>query len=192
MNLERLFQVLSQMYPVPEDLKRAIAKEIITMSLPKNHLLHEAPKIAEHAYFLEAGFAMSYSFVDGQRNVEGFWRSGQIILFPSSFFKQEPSLEYIQLMEKSDVLCISYPSVLKLFEQFPAAHFIYHKVMHLYYDQSRERIHDLRWLSAAKRFEKLVRSFPEIEQAVPQECIASYLGIAPQSLSRIKRMQDRS
>jgi len=187
MNLEALFQVLSQLNPVPDDLKKGIEQEIMHMSLPKNHLLHEAPKVVEHAYFLESGFAMSYTFVDGQRNIEGFWKSRQIILFPSSLFKQEPSMEYVQLMEKSEVLCIHYSSVLKLFEQFPAAHFIYHKVMHEYYDQSRERIHDLRWLTAAKRFEKLISGFPEIEQVVPQECIASYLGIAPQSLSRIKK-----
>jgi hypothetical protein len=59
--------------------------------------------------------------------------------------------------------------------------------MNQYYENSRERTHDMQHLNARERYQKLLANFPQIEQIIAQEFIASYLGIAPQSLSRLKR-----
>jgi CRP-like cAMP-binding protein len=187
MNTDRLFQVLSAIHPVSEPFRKAITKELTHLSLPKHHLLLEAPRVAEYAYFLDRGFAMSYICIEGERQIEGFWVSGQILVPAKSFFEQLPSTEFIQLMEQSDVFCISYAGVMRLFDAFPEANLIYRVVMNQYYESSRERIRDLQHLTAMQRYARLVSGFPHIEQVVPQEYIASYLGITPQSLSRIKR-----
>ena len=192
MKFDQLFQVLSAIHPVSEKFKSAIKKELTPLSLPKNYLLLEPPRIAEYAYFLNKGFAMAYTFGNGQKCIEGFWQSGQIVMSAKSFFEQVPSLEFIQLMEKSEVLCISYAGVQQLFEAFPEAHFIYGVVMNQYYEQSKERIRDVHQLNAEQRHEKLLSRFSNIEQTISQEHIASYLVITPQSLSRIKRQRGSS
>jgi CRP-like cAMP-binding protein len=185
--MDTLFQVLSAIHPLSEDLKQAIKKEITSLSLPSHHLLLEAPRIADHAYFLDTGFAMSYTFMKGKKQIGNFWVAGQIVLSAKSFFERVPSKEFIQLMTQSDVLCINLDGVLRLFDSFPEANYIYRVVMNQYYEQSRERIHELQYMTSLERYEKLIHSFPNIEQLIPQEFIASYLGIAPQSLSRIKK-----
>lgn len=192
MNTEGLFNALSAIHSLSRGFKKSLEKALIPLTLPKNHLLLEAPKIAEHAYFLNKGFAMAYTFVDGKRNTEAFWKAGQIMMSSNSFFEQVPSMEYIQLMQKSDVLCISYASVQNLFNNFPEANYIYQIIMNRHYENSRNRIHDMQRLDALQRFKKLLRIFPDIEQIVPQDCIASYLGITPQSLSRLKRQKGNS
>lgn len=165
----------------------ALEKELIPLSLPKNYLLLEAPRIADHAYYLDRGFAITYTFIQGEKQIDDFWQSGQIIFSPKSLFEQIPTVENIQLIEPSEVICISYKSIMRLFELFPEANFIYRSVMNQYYDHARERIRDMKLLGAADRYMNLLHSFPGIEQFIPQEYIASYLGITPQSLSRIKR-----
>jgi CRP/FNR family transcriptional regulator, anaerobic regulatory protein len=187
MNAEQLFHVLSTIHPLTGDFKRAIEKELVHLSLPKNYLLLEAPRISEHAYFLEKGFAMCYTFVKGKKQIEWFWTSRQIIVSTKSFFEQVPAKEFIQLIEQSEVLCISYAGVLRLFDAYPEAHFIWRGVMNQYYERSRERIHDIQFADAEERYKKLLFDYPGIEQFIPQEYIATYLGITPQSLSRIKR-----
>jgi len=187
-----LFKVLSAIHPLSEDFKAAVEKELIPLSLHKNHILLQSPKISEHAYFLEKGFAMAYSFEEGRKITEAFWRSGQIMMSSNSFFEQVPAMEYIQLMEKSDLLCISYGGMQRMFEQYPEANAIYRIIMNRHYAHSRGRVHDLQYLSAWQRLEKLLNTFPDIEQLVPQDCIASYLGITPQSLSRLKRQKGDS
>ncbi len=189
MRLDKLFQVLSAIHPMSEDFKKAIEQEVTYLSLPSHHMLLEAPRIAAHAYFLDDGFAMSYTFIKGKKQVECFCTQGQFIVSVKSFFEQVPSQEFIQLMKQSEVLCISYASVLRLFHTFPEANFIYRVLMNQYYEQSRERIRELHHLSAYARYKKLREVFPPIEQILPQEHIASYLGIAPQSLSRIKKQR---
>jgi hypothetical protein len=187
MNFDWLFCVLTTIHPVSEKFKLAVEKELIPLDLPKNYFLLEAPGVSRHAYFLNTGFAMSFSFVEGEKHVDGFWQPGEIIMAARSFMEQVPSLEYIQLMERSEVLCISHESVMKLFERFPEANAIYRLVMNQYYEQAKEKLRDWQYYSAQQRHEKLLRRFPRIEQIVAQQYIAAYLGIKPQSLSRMKR-----
>lgn len=190
MNVEGLFNVLAAYHPLSDDFKKALQRELIPLSLPKNHLLLEAPKIATHAFFLDKGFAMSYSFLDGKKVTENFWKSGQILMAFESFFEQTPSMEYIQLMRKSDILCISYDSVQKMFELFPEAQRIYRSIMNRHYSQARARIRDMQRLKASQRLQKILVAFPNIEMIVSQDAIASYLGITAQSLARIKRKEE--
>jgi CRP-like cAMP-binding protein len=189
MNFDRLFHVLSAIHPVSEKFKSAVEKELIPLSLPKNHLLLEAPKISEHAYFLDTGFAMSFTYINGEKCIENFWRKEQIVVSAKSFFERVPSLEFIRLMDQSEVFCISHASVMQLFSEFPEANFIYRVVMNRYYEHMKEKIRDMHYLTAEQRHEKLLKTFPGIEQIISQEFIASYLGITPQSLSRIKRQK---
>lgn len=187
MNTEKLFQELSTIHPVSEEFKIAVEKELTHLSLPKNYLLLEAPKVSGHAYFLNSGSAITYTFYKGKKQTEAFWPAGRIIISAKSFFEQVPSSEFIQLMELADVLHISYTSVLKLLDTFPEANHIYRITMNQYYEQSKEKARDLQHLTAKERYQKLCRNFPHIEQIAAQEYIASYLGITPQSLSRLKR-----
>lgn len=187
MNTEKLFQELSTIHPVSEEFKIAVEKELTLLSLPKYYLLLEAPNISGHAYFLNNGSAITYTFVKGKKQTEAFWSTGKIIVSAKSFFEQVPSREFIQLMEQADVLHIRYNSVLKLLDTFPEANHIYRITMNQYYEQSKERTRDMQHLTAKERYQKLLKNFPHIEQISAQEHIASYLGITPQSLSRLKR-----
>jgi CRP-like cAMP-binding protein len=192
MTTEGLFSILAAIHPLSPAFKKALEKVLIPLTLPKNHLLLQAPKVADHAYFLNKGFAMAYTFMDGERNVEAFWKTGQIMMSCNSFFEQVPSMEYIQLVKKSELLCISYTSVQDLFDSVPEANHIFRILMIRHYEHFRTRLHDVVRLPARKRFEKLLVNFPEIEQMVAQDAIASYLGITPQSMSRMKRKSGRS
>ncbi len=187
MKTEKLFSVLSSIHPISSDFRKAVERVITPLSLPQDHLVLEATRIAECAYFINEGFAMAYTFVKGKKQVDWFWNSGQIMVSARSFFEQVPSREFIQLRTSTELLCITHDSVLHLFQTFPEAHFIYRVIMNQYYEHSRERTRDLQHLTAVERYEKLIHYFPGIEQHVTQKNIASYLGIAPQSFSRIKR-----
>jgi CRP/FNR family transcriptional regulator, anaerobic regulatory protein len=187
MNLEKLLHVLSAMHPLSDEFKGALENHFMHLSLPKNHLLLEAPKVSDHAYFLDNGFAMSFTFVNGKKRVGRFWKEGQVILSAKSFFERKPSQEFIQLVQQSDVLCISRESVLELFAHHQEAIVLYWIIMNKYYELMRERHHDLQYLNAVERYKKLRRTFPKIEQLIPSKQIASYLGMDPHTLSRVKR-----
>jgi len=187
--LTKLFTQLNAMSPLSEGFESDLKKRVLILSLPKNHCLVEIAKVADHAYFLNSGFAMAFRYIGGRKHVEELYKAGSIVVSPKSFFSRMPSVESIQLLEDSEVLHLSYEDLIALFSAHPVAHKLCEVTLSQYYEESRERIHDLQYLSAVERYEKLERTFPKVEQLLPQEYVASYLGIAPQSLSRIKREQ---
>lgn len=187
MSTERLLTFLSELHPISEPFRQAIVKAFTPLSLPRYYMLLEAPRVSEHAYFLDEGLAMSYTFVKGKKQVEWLWKPGQIMLSAKSFFEQVPATEFIQLRDHSELLCISYHNAMNLLNNFPEAQIMYRIVMNDYYQQSRQRTRDMQHLSAVERYQKLIVEVPGVEQHITQEDVASYLGITPQSLSRIKK-----
>ncbi len=187
MNTDNLITALNRYHPVSDNLAAAILQATTSLSFPKNYCLLEAPKIAAHAYFLEQGFAMSYSYVNGKKHIEHFWAPNQFIISVKSFFEQVGATEHIQLLADSTVTCMSHTNAMRLFATYPEALFLYKKIVHHYYEHSRERLRDMHLLSAAQRYVKLIRTLPALETYAHQAHIASYLGIKSQSLSRIKK-----
>lgn len=187
MNTEPLFTALAKIYPLSESFKSALQSFLIPLYLPKGDLLLKAPNIASHAYFLLSGFAMSYTFIDGKKSIDWFWSAGDIMVSAKSFIEQVSSKESIELVLPSEMLCIGYKNLMELFNAFPEANFLHRAIMNQYLEQSRERILDMKNLSALDRYNKLTNHYPAIEQMLSQEQIASYLGITPPSLSRMKR-----
>lgn len=192
MDTNKLFETLSSFCPVSKNFRRALEKELSPLSLPQNYMLLEAPRVSDYLYFLETGFAMSYRYVAGKRVVENFWGSGQIVFSPRSFFGQVPSREFIQLLQSSEVLCVSYAGAKKLFRTYQEANTIQRMMLARCYEWEKERYRDLFELSTMERHRKVVSSYPGIEQVTAQENIASYLGITPQALSRAKKRHARN
>jgi CRP-like cAMP-binding protein len=191
MDTTRMFQELAAICPLSGGFKDALLAELSELSLPKDHYLLQAPQVSDQAYFMLEGFAFSFIFVDRVKRVEWFWKKNQCIISPRSFFEQKPAREFIRLARDSELLCISYKSIEKLLDEFSEARSIHRVIMNKYFENSRQRIREMQQLNADDRFRRLIIHYPSIEQLVSQESIASYLGITPQSLSRIKRVTAR-
>lgn len=186
MEKDRLFQLLASIHPLPGDFKKALAKELQFVRFPKGHYLNQALSISQHAYFLEMGFAVTYHYHENRKIVTSFWKPGEIIISPKSFFEQSISNENIQLTIDGALHGITYSSVVKLFETFQVANALAHKIISRCHAKSESRIIDLHSLSAWDRYRKLIKEYPGIELHVSQDLIASFLNITPQSLSRLK------
>lgn len=183
--------MLSGIVPLSEAFEKALTAAVVPLSLPKGYMLLESPKISDQAYYIESGYIMCYSFFKGRKQVDGFFGPGQILFSPLSFFAQVPSREFFQAMSATELLCISFQSTRELLATYPEANQIQRALMLEYFERERERMHDAVRLHTVQRHEKLLKRFSWIEQVVPQESIASYLGITPQTLSRIKKEGSR-
>lgn len=185
--MERLLKTLSAIEPLSEEFKTALAKKTETVPLPKSHYLLQVSKVSDTAFFMETGFAMSFRYVKGKKHIDNFFKEESIVVSPRSFFQQLPSKESIITLTPSNILHISYRDVMLLLDNFKEASSIYRVIMNNYYEESRERVHDFQLLDAFERYEKFKKTYPLAERLVPHEQIATYLGIAPQHLSRLKR-----
>jgi len=187
MDAEQLYGILSDQLVLTDSFKTALEQEVTFLSLPKNHFLIEAPRPCDHIYLLQEGFAKGFVFEEGEKKVHSFWGASDIIVNPQGCFEKVPSVEFVQLTEKSKVWCIDQSSLKVLMDSFKEARSLYRIVIGRYYVQSQARLFDVQHRSAWQRYQKLIQQYPAIEQKVSQEYIASFLSITPQSLSRMKR-----
>jgi len=185
--MKNLFAYLEKFQPLSEELKSYLTDTLIPQSFPARHPLLEVPKVASHIYYLQDGFAMSYTYNREGKTTENFWKAGQIIVAFESFMYQRPSFEVIQLVKPSDLLCMSYEAVITMFEKFPESNRIYRQLINQHHIHIKKRLRLLKQQDHPDQYRKLKERFPEIERMVTQRAIATYLGITPQTLARIKR-----
>ena len=164
-----------------------LTSKLEVVSLKKGDHFLEIGKINTCLGFIENGLAMYYRIVNEEEvpvdfGVEGDWAS-----YLKSFNSQVPSDLGIKMLEDSKLHCLSFSSLNELFQIQPK--FLALKTY--YVEQSlmdmAQHSANLATLDARSRYYKFMDEKPHLINRVPQYYIAAYLGIKPQSLSRIRK-----
>jgi CRP-like cAMP-binding protein len=168
-----------------EDLILAAFEPI---AIKKRKDLLVAGEVCRHVYFIISGAVRSY-FVDEkgvehifQLRLENSWISDL-----ESFFSQSPSNCYIESIEESTLLRISHDRLESLYTEVPKLERYFRILFQKAYINALQRLNSTMWDTAEERYTEMIRENCTILQRVPQTYIASYLGITPESLSRIRK-----
>jgi CRP-like cAMP-binding protein len=143
-------------------------------------------EICKNLYFIEKGFVRAYYDKDGQEVTSWFMQENDLIVSVHSFFRQQPSHENIMLLEKTTLTSISYEDLQALYRQFPRFNYTGRLLTENYYVLSEERLISMRMQSAQERYIALLRKYPQILRRAQLNQIASYLGMKPETLSRLR------
>lgn len=159
-----------------------------TLSISKDELLYPANAVCKYIYFIENGIVRhTYLSQSGENITCDFSKEGQFLTDFASFNKNEPSLYQFHAIEPLSYLKISLDGLKKLYASHPKIE----TFGRLIAEQTAERITQMaRSLISEKatdRYERLLKERSELLQRVPQKYIAAYLGIKPESLSRIRK-----
>ncbi|MCM4157823.1 Crp/Fnr family transcriptional regulator [Gramella sp. AN32] len=103
-----------------------------------------------------------------------------------SFQKQKPSLFNIQALERTDLLQINYESFQKMLFEIPKLERFFRIILENYIGSLQKRMIGNHIMTAEERYKDFLESYPDISKRVPNYLIASYLGITPEFLSRIR------
>jgi CRP-like cAMP-binding protein len=151
----------------------------------KTTLLNEG-EISTHAHLIKKGCLREWFNKDGKEITFQFFFEGQAVASIDSFLNNQPSLYTIESIEPSIIYSISKENFEKINQLFPDFKERFQKLMYQrfrnYANLFLSRIKD----SPKERYEDLIKNNPQIIKRVPQHYIASYLGITPTSLSRIR------
>lgn len=137
--------------------------------------------------FVNKGCLRFYSIVsDGRELTRYFAFEGKFGTALSSLIDQKPSIEFVQALEKSELLVISRQDFFHLVETVPQINYIYRDILEMAYITSQKRIFDLQGREAIQRLKWLMEYQPRILSRLSNKVVASYLGITPYTLSRLK------
>lgn len=154
--------------------------------IPARTELLKAGDVATHLHFIKTGCLRMWFNKDGKDITFQFFFEGQAVASIDSFLTHQPSLFTIESIEPSTLLSISKSNVEQLYREYPLLKEGFHEILFQrfrnYAQLFLSRIKD----SPQERYRDLLTNHPEIIKRVPQHYIASYLGITPISLSRIR------
>ncbi|MGN6533794.1 MAG: Crp/Fnr family transcriptional regulator [Ginsengibacter sp.] len=160
---------------------------VATSHYARRQLLLSAGHTAEYIYFPQKGMVRGfYTHKTMAKEITEFlWSKGSIITVPNSFFQQQPSEFFIEVMPETELMSISFHDLRTCIEKYPEVEVFSRNVILQYNADVSRRKDALAFLSAWERYLQLLKTHPHIEQQVSKEIIASYLHITPQSLSRM-------
>jgi len=150
-------------------------------------LLRQGEK-CHHTFFVESGLLRQFSIDEkGKEHIiqfapENWWMSDR-----GSVFFNQPSVYFIQALENSKVFLLEETVILQLAKSNPSFLGFNHKLLHNHIRSLQKRITQLQSASAQERYLDFITVYPDLVLRVPQIFIASYLGITPESLSRVRR-----
>jgi CRP-like cAMP-binding protein len=156
--------------------------------LRKNQFLLQQGEVCKHLAFVNSGCLREYS-VDhkGDVHIIQFAICDWWITDLTSFLSGSPSTQYIDALQDSEVLLLEHESREKVVESVPKMERFFRLLLESNYVASVRRINESLSESAEERYLSFLQMYPMLVEHVPQHDIASYLGITPQSLSRIRK-----
>lgn len=152
----------------------------------KSWLLREG-EVCEYEAYVVKGCLRKYCMDDDgaeiilQFAIEDWWVGDM-----ESFMMQTPSQVYVQALEDSELLLIHHDDKERLFERVPAFERMFRLMVQRSFMVLQDRFVATLAKPADERYIDFIRKYPGIVQRVPQHYIASYLGITPEFLSRIR------
>jgi CRP-like cAMP-binding protein len=143
--------------------------------------------ICRYCYFIIEGCVQVFGYdKNGNETTRDFVFSNNWVMEIESFSKQQAARENLRAVEKTKVLGINAENFQKMLSEVPHFELMYRQIMELSYANSVFRLNTFISMDAAERVKWMYEFQPKLLQKLSNKMVASYLGISPETLSRLK------
>lgn len=155
---------------------------------PRSSHLLQAGEICRKVYFIVKGCVQVYVIDNlGAEATREVHMEEQWLTDILGFQQQQPSIEYFKCIEKTGLLSISRPSFEALSTAVPTFGMIYQQILEVSYNNAVFRVNSLNSLDAKGKIDWMQRHKPKLMKRLPSRLIASYIGISPETYSRLRK-----
>lgn len=192
-NLSKMFIELKNYFSeksveLTPDLEELMDSCLQRKTVSKNEIIVRQGEIGKYTYFVAKGLLRSYDIDEnGKEHILQFAPENWLISDRSSTLLNEASELYIDAIEDSEIILLDNIFLEKATELNPSFQRFNLFALNNHIRQLQKRINLLIASSAEVRYLDFIRLYPNILQRVPQWMVASYLGITPESLSRVRK-----
>lgn len=187
-----LLDFISKYITLTEDEKNALLSLDIFHTFKKGTTLLEKGQKTNKSYFIIKGCIRTYYIIDGEEKTTGFYTEMES-LTPPCVLNQSPSEYYISCVEDSILTIPNTDMEIEMNSKFPKFEIMCRKLSEELLAKKQIDFDAFKTSSPEQRYIDLIQKRPDLVQRVPQHQLASYLGIKPQSLSRLRaRIIDKS
>jgi CRP/FNR family transcriptional regulator, anaerobic regulatory protein len=188
---EKLLQRLNQLVLLNSEQQQELCKVVKVEERPKNYILLEQGAIANHIYFLAEGIVRSFCFVEGKEVTQWFGLEDHFCVAHISFATRNPSQETLVLVTDCKLLSICYQDLQDLFQKDTIWIDVNRHLLTHYHNALLARVLAFQTQSTMERYVDFLTEHPTLEDKINLGHLASYLGMTPETLSRLRARHRR-
>jgi CRP-like cAMP-binding protein len=181
-----IIKYLSKYMTISKEIEKAIIESAFILSYKKGTILLEEGKISNKCYFVIKGCIRSYYIKDGNEMTTDFFTEEQSVT-PSAYGKKTLSAYYLECIEDTIAGVGTPEQETEMFRKFPEMESLTRVLVEAIMTKQQNTLAEFKMASPEERYIQLQKDRPDLIQRVPQYQLASYLGITPESLSRIRK-----
>lgn len=182
---DKLFGFISKYISLTDDEKNAIVSLDIFHSAKKGTTLLKEGQKSKDSYFVLKGCIRTYYVIDGEEKTTAFYTEMEA-LTPPCVINKTPSEYYISCVEDTILLVSNSDIEVEINSKFPKFELMCRILSEELLAKQQINFDEYKTSSPEQRYLNLLQKRPDLVQRVPQHQLASYLGIKPQSLSRLR------
>lgn len=188
MKFQSLSTFLAEHLALSEETTNAALNRCNTRQIKAGDFLLREGESCKSTFFVEEGVLRKYGIdTKGREIIVQFAPENWFVTDRESSYFHHPSLYFIQALESCTVAILDADFILSLSQKLPGFEAFNNRLLHNHIRQQTKRIYELLSATAEERYLSFIKTYPDITFRVPQWMIASYLGITPESLSRVRR-----
>jgi len=187
MNYKPFLDYINKYIILSYEEETILLSKIVHRKYLKDQYIVQQGDICKSVNFIISGCTKTfYMDLEGQEHIvmfsiEDWWTSDL-----GSFITQTPADFNLQCIENTELIQFTYENLEYLYKEIPKLERLFRKIVERAFVASQKRIIRNFSLTAKERYQIFKKTYPKIEQRVPQYMIASYLGITKEFLSKIK------
>jgi CRP-like cAMP-binding protein len=185
---DELIRSISNKVTLTSNEIEALKHFFIPKKIRKRHFVLNAGDVCQYQFFVEKGLLRAFSMDDkAVEHVVQFAPEGWWVSDICSFLSGDDALYSIEALEDSELLLLTKDRMDKMLEDIPKMERYFRLLMQNSIVALQRRITSVQSDSAEQKYLKLIETYPNIIKRSPQQHVASYLGITPETLSRIRK-----
>ena len=185
---ELFFRNFNKKVALTQEEEALISSYLIPKKLRKKQYLLQEGDVCKHIAFIEKGALRAYSVDEnGNEHIMQFGLEGWVISDLYSFLTGEPATYNIDAIEDAEVILISRSANDELLQKLPKYETFTRLNITGAYLAMQRRLTSIISSTLEERYASFIALYPNIVQRVPQHMIASYMGLTPETLSRVRR-----
>ena len=182
-----LLHVFNAIVPLDENEKALIQKLFKPHALSKGDYFLKTGEVNKYIGFIKKGLVRYFVFKNEEESTFEFTKEGEFIADYQSFNHNTPSLQNIQAIEDCELLIINYTDVQRIFNTTKNGNLLGRLILEHRFDVMVNQLLSIYMQNQQDRYKRFVSNYSDLAQRIPQYLIASYVGVKPQSLSRIRK-----
>ncbi len=188
---QEVIELFSQFTHLSERDKEIIEEVFTSKSLKKDEYFLKEGDYNRKAAILTKGLVRYFVIRNGEESTLEFTKEKEFITDFPSFAQRGISKQYIQAVEDCELLEVSYDGIQRMYDELSNGNLIGRKILEQRYIISLNQLMSIYMHNPEQRYQQFIEQYKDIAQRIPQYLIASFVGIKPQSLSRIRSRMAR-